>query len=260
MIDIHNHILPNLDDGSPHHEVTDYYLDRIADANMTAVIFTPHFMRGFYGNKKDRILDEYKKALKFIEIKGYTFSTYCAAEVYLVGSDIVNDIQENSFMINGSRYVLVENSMTGFSMDFYENLFNLVKLGFKPILAHPERYLEIKENPDLAEDFMYRDVYLQINTGSILGEYGSRVKDVAMELIERGYVHFLGSDCHCKTGMYDFPKAVERIRKDFNDKTADLIAIDYPLKMLNNEEVPYFYINKKQLPLKRNFFQRLFMK
>ena len=258
MIDIHTHILPFLDDGAPHEDATEYFLEKVADAQMEAIVFTPHFMRGFYDNSKDKILDVYQKINYLIERKEYKFHTYCAAEVYLMGSEAVEDIQKNSFMINGSRYVLVENSLRGFSFDLYENLYKLVKLDFKPILAHPERYPEIQERPSLAEDFMHRDVYLQINTGSIFGAYGKKVKDVALELIDRGCAHFLGTDCHCKTDVYDFPKAVEALRRDFGDATAEMLAIENPQSMLKNENIPHFYLNKTYEPKKKNFFKKLF--
>ena len=258
MIDIHSHILPYLDDGSPHEEVTEYYIDRLVEANMEAVVFTPHFMRGFYDNTKDKIIEAFQKTNKMIKQKDYKLNVYCAAEVYLMGCEAVNDIQNNAFMINGSRYVLVENSLSGFSFDLYENLYQLVKLGFKPILAHPERYMEIKANPSLAEDFMHRDIYLQINTNSILGAYGNKVKDVALELIDRGFAHFLGSDCHCQNGIYDFPEAVDIIRKTFSDKIADMLSVEHPQKMLNNENIPHFYVFPQHRPKKKNLFQRLF--
>jgi len=258
MIDIHTHILPNLDDGSSHIDITSYYLDRIHDANMTAVVFTPHFMRGVFHNTKDKILGTFNIVKELLEKKNYHFKIYCSAEVHLMGSEVINDIQENAFMINGTRYVLIENSLNGFSFDFYENLYKLSKLGFKPILAHPERYQEIIAKPDLAEDFMYRDVYLQINTESILGKHGSQIRDVALELIGKGYAHFLGSDCHCSDGEYDYPEAVEYIRKEFGDRTADLLSFEHPGMMLNNENIIHFYSQNKKKIEKKKFFQRLF--
>lgn len=258
MIDIHNHILPGIDDGSQDISVTEQYLDLIAQAKMDAVVFTPHYMRGFFDNTKEIILEAFNSVEKIKKSKGYSFKTYCAAEVYLMGEEAVTDIQTNAFMINGSRYVLVENSLTGFSNDLFENLYKLVKLGFKPILAHPERYLEVQEKPSLAVDFMHRDVYLQINTGSILGNYGAKVRDVALELIDRGYAHFLGSDCHCHSGLYDYPQAVEAIRKEFDDDTAEILSSDNPERMLNNDNIKYFYVFHEEKPEKKSFFKKLF--
>ncbi len=258
MIDIHNHILPALDDGSGDIETTKYYIDLIAEAKMNAIIFTPHYMRGFYDNSKDIILTSYKQVQDYIREKEYSFKTYCSAEVYLMGVEAVDDIKTNAFMINGTRYVLVENSLTGFSGDLFENLYKMTKQGFKPILAHPERYLEIQSKPSMAEDFMHRDVYLQINTGSILGSYGAKVKDVAFELIDRGFAHFLGSDCHCHSGVYDYSEAVEAIRQEFGDDTAEVLSFEHPERMLNNENIPYFYVFHQPKPVKKNFLQRLF--
>ena len=258
MIDIHTHILPNIDDGSSHEDITSYYLDRLNEAGIEGVVFTPHYYRGIFHNTKDKILLKYDKVLEMIKKKGYKFNTYCSAEVYLMGSEVMTDIQDNAFMINGSRYVLVENSLFGFSFDMYENLYKLSRLGFKPILAHPERYQELLTKPDLSEDFMYRDVYFQINTGSILGEYGNNVRDLALKLIDKGHAHFLGSDCHCTNGEYNYLKAVEYIRREFGDKTADILSYEHPLKMINNENIPHFYLKNKAKPVKKNLLQRLF--
>jgi len=257
LIDIHNHILHGLDDGSPDIKTTEFYLDLVAEAGMEAIVFTPHYMRGFYDNTKDKVLATFEQVEQLKKQKGYLFRMYCAVEMYLMGQEAVSDIQTNAFMINGSRYVLVENSLTGFSHDLFENLYKLVKLGFKPILAHPERYLEIQRKPDLAEDFMHRDVYLQISTSSVLGGHGSHIKDVAMELIDRGYAHFLGSDCHCHSGVYDYPLAVELIRNEFGDDTAEILSSENPSMMLDNENIQYFYVTFYDRKKKPGFWERL---
>ena len=258
MIDIHNHILPGLDDGSQDIETTEIYLDLIAKANMEAIVFTPHFKRGFFDNTKDKILEAFHQVESLIIAKNYSFKVYCAAEVYLVGELAVTDIQNNSFMINGSRYILVENSIYGFSKDLYENLYSLVKLGYKPILAHPERYSEIQKNIDLAADFLHRDIYLQINTGSLLDSYNMKTKETALELINRGYAHFLGTDSHCHTDVYDFPLALDIIKKQFGNDIAHILSKENPEKMINNDDVPYFYMQTKPRQTKKNIFQKIF--
>ena len=258
MIDIHTHILPFLDDGSSDIETTEIFLEHIAKANMDAVVFTPHFKRGFFDNSKEKILPVYTQIENIIREKGYFYKTYCAAEVYLVGELAIADIQNNSFMINGSRYILVENNLYGFSKDFFENIYMLVKLGYKPILAHPERYPEIQKNVELAADFMHRDVYLQLNTSSILEGYTSKIKETAFELLRRGYAHFLGSDCHCQNNEYDFLQAFEIIKKRFGEDTAKILAKENPEKMLNNEDIQYFYLHTKPKPRNSSFLRRLF--
>jgi protein-tyrosine phosphatase len=116
----------------------------------------------------------------------------------------------------------------------------------------------VQRNIDLAGDFMHRDVYLQINTGSILGNYGNKVKKIASELIYRGYAHFLGTDCTCRTNTYDYRQAVDRIRKEFGEKKAVLLSKEFPEMMLNNEDVPYFYVQRMPKYRSRSFIKRLF--
>jgi len=232
---------------------TEKYLHKIAKAKMDAIIFTPHFKRGFFYNTKEKILEVYQQVDSIVKRSRFIFRTYCAAEVYLKGELAITDIQENSFMINGSRYVLVENSMYGLSKDFFENLYSLTKLGYKPILAHPERYLEIQKNIELASELMHRDVYMQINTGSLLGEYGSKVKEIALSLVKSGYAHFLGSDCHCDLNKYSYLEAFELINKKFSHNIAHLLAKENPEQMLNNEDIPLFYQKTNKYSYLNNF-------
>jgi len=255
MIDIHSHILPGIDDGAPNMETTELFLDLISGSAVTAVVCTPHYRQGIYHNEKKYMIEVFQKTNDLKIAKGYKFQLYCAAEVFLKGESIITDIQNNAFMINGTPFVLVENNFYGFSDDFYINLYHLVFLGFKPILAHPERYENIQNNIMLAEEFMHRDVYLQINTSSILGHNGNKCQAIALELIDRGYVHFLGSDCHCRSDSYDYDLAVELISKEFNPKLANTLALVNPEKMLHNEYIPYFYQSVQTYTPKKNLFQ-----
>ncbi len=258
MIDIHNHILPALDDGSPDIETTEEYFKLIKEAGISHIVFTPHYMPGFYDNTRDRLDKAYNSILPIKKEIIPNVNTYYSTEVYLNGEFIVNDIIKENLFINNSKYVLVENNLNGFTEDLYHLLYQLVRKGYKPILAHPERYQEIRTDISKAEDFMIRDVYLQINTSSLLGGYGEKVQQTAFELIDRGWAHFLGSDCHCHSGVYDYPESVELIRKEFDDNIATYLSKTFPQKMLNNEHVPIFYMVRKEIPQKKSFFDKLF--
>jgi len=111
----------------------------------------------------------------------------------------------------------------------------------------------------MAEDFMYRNVYLQVNAGSILGLYGSKIEKTVWQLIKSGFVHFLASDNHCRIDEYILPAAIEAIRDKIDDYTADLLTQVNPQKMLNNEKIEYFYL-KEQKVEKKGFFENILRK
>ncbi|MCB5251256.1 MAG: CpsB/CapC family capsule biosynthesis tyrosine phosphatase [Candidatus Cloacimonadales bacterium] len=257
MIDIHNHILPGLDDGAKDIETTIEYLKLIQESGVKKLVFTPHYMPGFYESTHKAVSSIFKDIMKIKDDYAPDVHFYHSAEVYLNGENIIDDIIKENLFINNSQYVLVENNLNGFTEDLYQLLYQMTRKGMKPILAHPERYQEIKENPIKADDFLQRDVYLQINTGSILGGYGKQVQDTAFELIDRGWVHFLGSDCHCRSMVYDFPEAVDAIRHEFDNKMAELLSQTFPEKMLNNEHLPHFYMVRKETPKKKSFLEKM---
>ncbi|HPY96839.1 MAG TPA: hypothetical protein PL063_06470 [Candidatus Cloacimonadota bacterium] len=257
MIDIHNHILPGLDDGSKDINTTIDYLQLVQSSGVKKLVFTPHYMPGFYDSTREKVSAIFKQIIELKAEHAPDVEFYHSAEVYLNGENIVNDIIKENFFINNSQYVLVENNLNGFTEDLYQLLYQMNRKGMRPILAHPERYMEIKNDPSRADDFLQRDVYLQINTGSILGGYGQQVQNAAFELIDRGWAHFLGSDCHCRSGVYDYPQAVEVIRNEFDDKIATLLSSTFPEKMLKNEIIPHFYMVKKTIPKKKSFIEKV---
>jgi protein-tyrosine phosphatase len=258
MIDIHNHILGGLDDGSPDLETTFEYLKLVNESGVKKLIFTPHYMPGFYDNSSEKIKLVYDEVMKHKAEFAPDVEFFHAAEVYLNGETILDDIYRENLFINNGQYVLVENNLNGFTEDLYTLLYNMIRKGLKPILAHPERYQDIRRDITKAEDLIHRDVYMQINTSSLLGGYGKQVQDIAFELIDRGWAHFLGSDCHCHSGVYDYAEAVNIIRNEFDDHIAKLLSETYPEKMLNNQSIPYFYMVRKELPRKKSFWQKLF--
>ncbi|HOD54005.1 MAG TPA: hypothetical protein PKJ08_05715 [Candidatus Cloacimonadota bacterium] len=258
MIDIHNHILAELDDGSQDFETTIEYLKLIQQSGVKKLVFTPHYMPGFYDSTQEKVKSAFNKVMSVKQQYAPDVDFFHSAEVYLNGENIIDEIYKENLFINNSQYVLIENNLNGFTEDLFQLLYQMNRKGMKPILAHPERYREIKQNPDKADDFLQRDVYLQINTSSILGGYGKQVQDTAFELIDRGWAHFLGSDCHCHSGVYDYAEAVDAIRAEFDDKMAQLLSKTFPEKMLKNEHIPHFYMSRRETPKKKSFFEKLF--
>mgnify|MGYP006279571563 CR=1 FL=1 len=262
MIDIHTHILPACDDGSPDIDTSLHYLQILAQNKVSDVILTPHFIRNSYNNKKEIINPKFTKLKEMVYKKNIEINLHLAAEVYLEPT-LIEDIKKNNFTINNSDYVLVETSFNGFPTNLLEILYQLVKDGYKPILAHPERYNEFIVNPNKAESFLYRDIYFQLNAGSFLGKYGKQVKNTAWSLLDKGYVHFLASDLHCKNGEYPLPIAAHLIAEKYDEYLVKLLTEINPQKLLNNEKIEIFYIKKKDFEKKsfwqdfKNFFSKL---
>ncbi len=245
MIDIHTHILPGCDDGSPDMETSMKKIRKMADAGIDGIVLTPHFIRNQYHNTSNVITGKFKELKSQLKKENILVNIYQAAEVYL-DSNIKKDIESEKLVIADTNYVLVETNLTDFPSDFFDILYELVKSGYRLILAHPERYADIINDPSSAEDLVHRDIYLQLNAGSLIGHYGRSVKNTAWYLLEKGFTHFLASDDHCKSENYNLPAAMEEIRKQIDDYTVKLLTEINPKKMLNNEKIDLFYLESTE--------------
>lgn len=255
MIDIHTHILHNCDDGSDSLELSIEQITNMIDKGVTDIVLTPHYMNSYVQTDAKVIDKQFEKLSE--ATADLKINLYKGGEIFL--NPGVGDKIDKELCIGDTSYILVETNMSEFTPDIYEILFQLVRKGLRPILAHPERYNYIMNEPDIAEDFLHRNVYLQVNAGSILGFYGHKIAKTAWYLINNGFAHFIASDNHCKIDEYILPAAIEAIRDNIDDYTADLLSQTNPQKMLNNEKIKYFYL-KKQLIEKKGFFEKILRK
>jgi protein-tyrosine phosphatase len=256
MIDIHTHILPGVDDGSPDLETSLQHLRLMQQKGVTGVFLTSHYMRNMFDGDPETNRKIHFDLQNKVKENNIDIELYTGFEIFLEPG-IHEKIAEQQLSLNGTKYVLVETNMSGFTSELSQILYDLVRTGWKPILAHPERYADFKHNPMIAEEFMHKNILLQINSGSLLGSYGKAIQKTAWFLIEKGYAHFLASDNHCKNGNYDLAIALDEIRNNIDDHTAKLLSVINPQKVLNNEPIEFFYV-KEIREKKKGFFSRLF--
>lgn len=194
--DIHSHLLPGIDDGVNDLEQAIYIIKQMYELGYRKLITTPHIMNDFFPNNPRIIkekLKELREELKFLEIP---VKVEAAAEYYLDDYLLYMLDREDELLPFGDDYFLFETSFINEPIYLREILFRVTALGLKPVLAHPERYLYLQNNPDLVEELVDRGVFLQVNILSLSGYYSAEAKKMAEKLIDKQWVHFLGSDCH----------------------------------------------------------------
>ena len=257
MIDIHTHILFEIDDGSKSLDISIEQIKIMEQAGVTDIFLTPHYIRNSFPTNKKTIQERYAILTDELKKDKVNVNLHKAAEVYLE-DDIHNDIEVENLTVNDTDYVLVETSMNGFPENLYDNLYHLVRKGYKPIMAHPERYRDVNTDIDYAENLIHRNVYLQVNAGSFLGMYGDRAEKTAWELMENGWIHFIASDNHCLSDEFILPVALAEVAKRFGDEAVELLTVTNQQKVLNNESIEYF-LPKQDTSHKKDkpFFQRL---
>ena len=212
MIDMHTHVLPNLDDGAKNEQVTADLLRLEYAQGVRELVFTPHY----YGKKRsaERFIEERNEAAEKIkELVPADMKTRLGAEVYLTGVNDPNNDTLCSLAIEGTKCVLVELPFDDrWSKNLLSKLYGFIAhTGYQPIIAHVERYREIAKNPALLNFFVKMGCYIQVNTGAFLDKH---TKKLAFMLLKHGLVHCLGTDTHNETDRApDYLQAEELVKE-----------------------------------------------
>lgn len=253
MIDIHSHILPNIDDGSRSLEESIEIIKQAVSNGVTDIIVTPHFILGSSYNKEKK---DNKKLLA--ELKDKVESENIDINLHL-GNEIFVDIEMVSLLIkkkiaslNDTRYVLFELPMNNEYKNIRKTLFDLQRAGFVPVIAHPERYKVIKENPKLVEEWIEAGAVFQSNMGSLLGRYGKEAKATLEILLKHEAITFLASDIHHRSDTFyqDLPKVKKILKKIISDDYIEELLVINGKKVLNNEKINL----REMIPLKKSVF------
>ena len=195
-VDMHSHLIPGIDDGSKTMEESLQLIKRLADFGLRKIITTPHVMSEYYRNTPEIIhmgLEDLRKAVK---AEGISTEIEAAAEYYM-DEILLEKIKAGEELLTfGDNYILVETGFINKPQMLLETIFQLEMAGYKPILAHPERYQYLIADKGLLEDLIDRKILFQVNLLSLTGFYSKQVKDFGDMLVERDLVRFFGTDCH----------------------------------------------------------------
>ncbi len=191
--DIHSHLIPGIDDGSPNIDTTIRLILEMKNLGFRKLITSPHVMSDAYDNSSEKILQGLNSVRNELKIRNIDIEIDSAAEYY-IDYNFEQKIGKEMFLTFGENYLLVELSFVDAPKHLFDIIFKLQLEGYKVVLAHPERYhyFQKKDYYDLTQ----RGVLLQINWLSLIGYYSKEVQDKVEDLIANNMVRFIGSDCH----------------------------------------------------------------
>lgn len=193
---MHSHVLPGIDDGCQTFDDSETILRSFAKLGYRKIITTPHVMSDAYRNTPAIINEKLKELKNFIHSKKIDIQIEAAAEYYLDEALYEMMITDQSLLTFGQKYLLFETNFLTEPFQLKDFIFRAITKGYKLILAHPERYLYLQDDFSKAEDLLSRGVLFQINISSLSGYYSKSAQRTAFKLIDKGWVHWLGSDCH----------------------------------------------------------------
>lgn len=193
--DFHSHLIPGIDDGAKNLEDSIVMIRRFKELGYKKLITTPHVMSDFYKNSPEIILKGLESVKQELQKQKIEIEVEAAAEYYL-DEALEEKIKTNSVLTFGDNYVLFELPFIAEPPNLASIIFELQTNGYRPILAHPERYSFWYNDFDKYHELTEKGVHLQLNILSLIGHYSPETRKISERLIDEGLITFLGSDCH----------------------------------------------------------------
>lgn len=196
FIDFHTHLLPGIDDGSKNLDESVSLIKRMNGYGIRNFICTPHIMEGVWFNTPTIInkkLIELKSYLKSLEISDISIT---AAAEYMVDGNFNNLLKSKELITLDGEHILIELPYFNLPYKVYEILFNIQMAGYKPILAHPERYVYLHKNYTEYQKLKDAGCIFQLNLLSLSTHYGKHIQTIALKLLKDNLIDLVASDVH----------------------------------------------------------------
>ena len=194
--DMHSHLIPGIDDGSPDIETSIRLIKGMMALGYSKLITTPHIMWDMYKNTSDVILSKLELLREAVRTEGLDVEINAAAE-YFLDDHFQQMVTNNETILPISKkMVLVEFSLAFPSHGLKDILFDMQMQGYQPIIAHPERYIYLDRQKDFFDELKDIGCLFQLNLLSFSGHYGKSVQELAQYLMKKGYYDLIGSDLH----------------------------------------------------------------
>ncbi|MDF2065067.1 CpsB/CapC family capsule biosynthesis tyrosine phosphatase [Bacillus sp. Cr_A10] len=216
LVDIHNHILPGLDDGPQSMEEA-ILLARNAVANgVTHIIATPHYDE-IYKNDQQKVKESLFNFNREISHEGIPLKILLGQEIRFF-NNMVDEIDNGLLTLaNSGMYILIELPWNHFPTYIFDVLVQLQLKGYKPIIAHPERNIILRKDKQLLLELVNKGTLFQITAASLLGINGFSLKKYTHALIKRDLVHFIASDAHhYQSRPFLLKEAYQLVRKKYS--------------------------------------------
>jgi len=205
--DIHSHLMFGIDDGAQTEEDSLFLINSLIAFGFENFITTPHTFSGFWDNTSEKILTK-EKEVKDLFLQNNITNSFKTASEYLMDDHFVTLFQNKDILTLKDNYVLVEMSYLNPPIQLYSIIFDLQVAGYKPVLAHPERYTFYHKNFDEYKKLKNQGCLFQLNLLSTVGYYGSDVQETAFKLLKSGMIDFVGSDVHHKKHIEAFDNKI----------------------------------------------------
>lgn len=236
MIDLHCHMLPGLDDGACNLEIS-LEMARMAVADgITVVACTPHIRPGLYHNTGAQILAATDRLRNALQESGIDLQLICGADAHMTVRFTDKLAKREIPTLGGSRYVLVEPPHHVAPIRLEQFFFEILIAGYIPILTHPERLRWIADRYTTIERLSQNGVWIQVTSGSLIGNFGREPRYWAERMLTDGYIHLLATDAHdTRQRAPDLSKGREAAARRVGEREATNMVLTRPKGIIENE-------------------------
>lgn len=214
ITDIHNHILPGIDDGAKTTEDSLQLIKEFSEIGIEKFIATPHIMDTYYPNTPETINNALSILKKEIEKQNLSTIQISAGAEHMIDSNFEDILEKSQVMPLTKNYLLVEMSYLQPSINFDSAIQKIGSKRYFPILAHPERYTYLHKTSKYAS-YKENGVLFQLNLLSLSNYYGKEVFTMGQKLLEKNRIDFIGSDIHNMNQMNQL-KSIKITNKAIN--------------------------------------------
>lgn len=239
LVDIHSHLVPGVDDGARSVEAAVASVERMTHVGIRRLITTPH-IRGSLTLNPEGLEERLSQVSEAFDEAAVAIKAALPEIEYKRGHEILLDVPEVDLSdprirMDGTSFVLVEWPRLQIPPGSHRVLARLREQGYRPIVAHPERYMGQANPLDMAGRWRRAGAYLQVNYGSLDGRYGHQANEIALQLLEAGLVDYMASDFHGKSGLKIYKEeAWEVLQERDGGEALDFMCRVNPDRILHN--------------------------
>lgn len=240
MIDIHTHILPGIDDGAGNLLMSLEMAKIARDSGVDTIVATPHCnMEGIFENFYDDEWDiRLQELCSYLEKQNVSLQILSGMEIY-ASVDVAEKIQRGRLLpLNGSRYYLIEFPFDADPFWMGDILDSVLQLGKIPLIAHPERYYCVQDEPMILYEWMQQGCVSQLNRGSVFGRFGRHAKGTADLLLNYGLVTCVASDAHSSHQRTTFMRDIEEyLYREYGRTYAEDLLYNNPRRVITDDNI-----------------------